>query len=334
MSYSIDVYRGDAKGNRNFIDFACYVSLFPQLVAGPIVRYQEIADQLCERTYSWPLFSRGIAFFCMGMAKKVLLANPCGEVADLAFNSATVDMLDAWVGAISYSFQIYFDFSGYSDMAIGLGCMLGFVFAKNFDSPYLSKSITEFWRRWHISLSTWLRDYLYIPLGGNKLGNTRTYINLALVMLLGGMWHGAAWNFIVWGAIHGSMLAFERAMGKESFYSALPKYLKVGITFLIVTLAWVFFRSPDMGHACEYITSMFGSGTVTDTTALIGGVIYTPYHILAIFIAGAIVFFGVQSWDWTQRIRPLKALAIGSLFLLSLAALSIQSFNPFIYFIF
>ncbi len=334
MSYSIDVYRGDAEGNRSFIDFACYVSMFPQLVAGPIVRYQEIADQLRERTHSWQLFSRGVAFFCMGMAKKVLLANPCGKVADLAFDSATVGAMDAWVGAISYSFQIYFDFSGYSDMAIGLGCMLGFVFAKNFDSPYHSHSITEFWRRWHISLSTWLRDYLYIPLGGNKRGHARTYINLALVMLLGGMWHGAAWNFIAWGAIHGGMLAFERAMGKDSFYSALPKHLKVGITFLIVTLAWVFFRSPDMAHACGYIASMFGLGQVTDATALIGGVIYSPYHILSILIAALVVFFGVQSWHWTRRIRPLKALVILSLLLLSLAALSIQSFNPFIYFMF
>lgn len=334
MSYSIDVYRGEAEGNRSFIDFACYVSMFPQLVAGPIVRYQEIADQLRERTHSWQLFSRGVAFFCMGMAKKVLLANPCGEVADLAFNSATVGMLDAWVGAISYSFQIYFDFSGYSDMAIGLGCMLGFVFAKNFDSPYHSKSITEFWRRWHISLSTWLRDYLYIPLGGNKRGHARTYINLALVMLLGGMWHGAAWNFIAWGAIHGGMLAFERAIGKDSFYSALPKHLKVGITFLIVTLAWVFFRSPDMAHACGYIAAMFGSGQVTDASALIGGVMYSSYHIFSILIAAGIVFFGVQSWDWTRRIRPLKALVILSLLLLSLAALSIQSYNPFIYFMF
>ena len=334
MSYSIDVYRGDAAGIRKFVDFACYVSLFPQLVAGPIIRFQEVADQLRTRTHSWQLFSRGVAFFCMGMAKKVLLANPCGKVADLAFDSAAVGLVDSWVGAISYSFQIYFDFSGYSDMAIGLGCMLGFVFAKNFDSPYRSLSITEFWRRWHISLSTWLRDYLYVPLGGNKRGRARTYINLTIVMLLGGMWHGAAWNFIVWGAIHAAMLAFERARGKDCFYSSLPRPAKMMITFVIVTLAWVFFRAPDIAHAGRYVASMFGFGQTTASSALLGGVMYTPYHLISLAIATFVTGFGIQSWDWTRQIGPLKALIILSLLMLSLAALTVQSFNPFIYFIF
>jgi len=223
MSYSIDVFRGDARAIRNPVDFACYVSMFPQLVAGPIIRFSEVAQQLVHRTHTIEKFSRGVAFFAMGMAKKILLANPCGWIADQAFNAGSVGFVDAWFGVTAYSMQIYYDFSGYTDMAIGLGLMLGFVFPKNFDSPYISQSITEFWRRWHISLSSWLRDYLYIPLGGNRKGTVRTYINLALVMLLGGLWHGASWNFVVWGAIHGAMLAFERYQGKDSFYRALPR---------------------------------------------------------------------------------------------------------------
>ncbi|MFW5802423.1 MAG: MBOAT family O-acyltransferase, partial [Verrucomicrobiota bacterium] len=211
MSYSIDIYRGDAKAIRNIIDFACYVSMFPQLVAGPIIRFQEVADQLQSRTHTLQKSARGVAFLCCGMAKKILLANSCGKVADMAFDAGEVGFVDAWMGAINYAFQIYFDFSAYSDMAIGLGLMLGFVFPKNFDSPYLSQSITDFWRRWHISLSTWLRDYLYIPLGGNRRGTSRTYVNLATVMVLGGLWHGASWNFLIWGAIHGGKKELEAA---------------------------------------------------------------------------------------------------------------------------
>ncbi|MBS0266993.1 MAG: MBOAT family protein, partial [Planctomycetes bacterium] len=199
MSYAIDVYRGEARAIRNYIDYTCYVAMFPQLVAGPIIRFQDVADQLANRTCTIEKFSRGVAFFCFGMAKKVLLANPCGKVADTVFQAESVHTLDAWLGIVGYAFQIYFDFSAYSDMAIGLGLMLGFVFAKNFDSPYQATSITDFWRRWHISLSTWLRDYLYFPLGGNRLGPRRTYLNLATVMILGGLWHGASWNFAIWG---------------------------------------------------------------------------------------------------------------------------------------
>ena len=203
MSYAIDVYRGDARAIRNPIDYWCYVAMFPQLVAGPIVRFRDVADQLRERTHTIEKFARGVAFLALSLGKKILLANPCGKVADMAFDAGSIGCIDSWIGVVAYAFQIYFDFSAYSDMAIGLGLMLGFMFAKNFDSPYLSQSITEFWRRWHLSLSTWLRDNLYYPLGGNRKGPVRTYINLALVMLLGGLWHGASWNFVIWGAIHG-----------------------------------------------------------------------------------------------------------------------------------
>ena len=210
MGYTIDVYRGHAAAIGNPIDFACYVSMFPQLVAGPIIRFHEVARQLEQRTHTLEKFARGTALFSLGLSKKVLLANSCGLLADLVFDAGGRSCLDAWIGLLAYSFQIYFDFSGYSDMAIGLGLMLGFTFPKNFDSPYRSASITEFWRRWHLSLSNWLRDYLYIPLGGNRLSPSRTYINLAMVMLLGGLWHGAAWTFIVWGAFHGAILCMYR----------------------------------------------------------------------------------------------------------------------------
>ena len=202
--------------------FACYITQFPHLVAGPIIRYQDLERQLHERSHTVEKFGRGIFFFALGLGKKILIANPVGELADAAFRADSLHWLDAWYGVFGYAFQIYFDFSGYSDMAIGLGLMFGFEFAKNFDSPYKSQSITEFWRRWHISLSTWLRDYLYIPLGGNRKGEVRTYLNLMVVMLLGGFWHGASWNFLVWGAIFGVWLAFERLLGKSSIYARLP----------------------------------------------------------------------------------------------------------------
>lgn len=334
MSYVVDVYRGDAKVVRNFIDYVCYVSMFPQLVAGPIIRFQEIADQLEYRTHNWEKFSRGIAFFMLGMGKKVLLANPCGKIADVAFGSGELAVLDAWYGVVAYAFQIYFDFAGYSDMAIGLGLMLGFVFAKNFDSPYKSKSITEFWRRWHLSLSTWLRDYLYIPLGGNRKGAIRTYVNLALVMLLGGLWHGASWNFLIWGAIHGGYLAFERALGKESIYNRLPRNLQVFITFFIVLIAWVFFRADTLPDATRYLASMFGLAGATDSSSIIGGLIYNPYYLINFAISGIVIWSLPDVWNFTRNLSWTKIVWCFIVFLLALAALTTQGYNPFIYFIF
>jgi alginate O-acetyltransferase complex protein AlgI len=334
MSYSIDVYRGRAKAIRNFPDFACYVAMFPQLVAGPIIRFQEVAEQMVSRICSLEKFSRGIAFVCLGMAKKVLLANPCGKIADMAFDAGSVGFLDAWCGAIAYSFQIYFDFSGYSDMAIGLGLMLGFVFPKNFDSPYHAKSITEFWRCWHISLSTWLRDYLYVPLGGNRKGDSRTYLNLATVMLLGGLWHGASWNFVIWGGIHGGMLAAERLMGKESAYRRLPAPLRMLITFVILLFSWVFFRAADLGAAVQYCCSMLGLGSPHDGAGLIGGVIYQPYYLLTLAVAAGIVWAAPQTWDFTRKITWPKVGWIMASITVAVIALTTQEFNPFIYFIF
>ena len=334
MSYTIDLYKGKVQVMKNFVDFACYVSLFPQLVAGPIIRFSEVADQLRSRTHTFEKFARGFAFLAMGLAKKVLLANPCGKIADLAFGTAGIPVHTAWYGIIGYAFQIYYDFSGYSDMAIGLGLMLGFVFPKNFDSPYLSKSITEFWRRWHLSLSHWLRDYLYIPLGGNKKGNLRTYVNLSLVMLLGGLWHGASWNFIIWGGLHGTLLVFERFNGKKPLYSGMPGAARTFFTFVLILFTWVFFRADTLGGAIGYLRSMFALAPVNESAHLIDSVIYNPYYVIMFASAIVLTWFGRQTWDWTKTITAKKAAVIGVLFVVSVLILTTQSFNPFIYFIF
>ncbi len=332
MSYTIDVYRNDARFQKNFIDFACYVSMFPQLVAGPIIRFQEVANQLAVRTHTLEKFSRGVALFCLGMAKKVILANGCGKVADVIFSAGTLHWFDSWYGAFAYSFQIYFDFSGYSDMAIGLGLMFGFIFPKNFSSPYKSASITEFWRRWHISLSTWLREYLYFPLGGNRKGRKRTALNLVIVMFLGGLWHGASWNFVIWGLLHGSLLGLERSMGRRSLYFTLRRPFRIGFTFLLVVLAWVFFRAETLSGALTYLSCMFGLSTIPDTSMLVRGIVYQPYYLLVMSIAAIVVWAAPQSWDWTRRLTFTKAGLIGLCMILSLLLLTLQSYNPFIYF--
>jgi alginate O-acetyltransferase complex protein AlgI len=279
-------------------------------------------------------FARCVTFFSVGLAKKVLLANPCGKIADLAFEAGSLSMLDAWYGIVAYAFQIYFDFSGYSDMAIGLGLMLGFVFPKNFDSPYRSQSITEFWRRWHISLSTWLRDYLYVPLGGNRKGPARTYVNLVIVMLLGGLWHGASWNFVAWGGLHGAMLAFERMWGRAAPYHRLPAVARVAVTFVLVLITWVFFRAADLPAALAYLGSMAGVSDVQPGAALMGGVIYQPYYLLTFLAAAGVTWGCPQTWDWSRTLTVPKAMAAGAAFAAAAVMLTTQSFNPFIYFIF
>ena len=334
MSYAIDVYRGDARAIRNFIDYSCYVSMFPQLVAGPIVRFSEIADQLLHRTHTATKFARGIAFFSLGLAKKVILANPCGKIADLAFDAGSLSPTEAWYGVTAYAFQIYFDFSAYSDMAIGLGLMFGFVFAKNFDSPYLAQSMTDFWRRWHISLSTWLRDYLYVPLGGNRKGPRRTYVNLFVVMLLGGLWHGAAWNFVIWGGIHGALLAYERMRGKAPAYGRVGAPLRVAITFALVLITWVFFRAADLSSAIRYLGHMAGIGATADSTGLLTGIVYQPYYLGTFILAALVTWACPQTWDWTRVLTVPKAIAVAALFVVSAVMLTTQAYNPFIYFIF
>jgi alginate O-acetyltransferase complex protein AlgI len=334
MSYSIDVYRGHARALRSFSDFACYIALFPQLVAGPIIRYQDVADQMFERSHTAAKFTRGIAFFSLGLAKKVLLANPCGRIADTVFESAVRSTADAWSGMFAYAMQIYFDFSAYSDMAVGLGLMLGFVFIKNFDSPYRSLSVTEFWQRWHISLSTWLRDYLYIPLGGNRCGNARTYVNLMTVMLLGGLWHGASWNFVMWGGGHGLWLVAERFWNRRSL-PAPPSWVRLPLTFIGVSLLWVPFRAPDFSS-----TIAFFGDLVPDASQLIGfssltsAAITSPYLFGSLLLALFVAFFGIPSWQFTRHLPAWKLCLVLLMLAGGAAMLSSQSYNPFIYFIF
>ncbi len=336
MSYTIDVSRGHAAAIRNPIDFACYVSMFPQLVAGPIIRFHEVARQLDDRTHSLEKLARGIALFCLGLAKKVLLANSCGLLADVVFDAGDRGCLDAWLGMLAYSFQIYFDFSGYSDMAIGLGLMLGFTFPKNFDSPYRSASITEFWQRWHLSLSNWLRDYLYIPLGGNRHGPRRTGINLAMVMLLGGLWHGAAWTFVAWGALHASALIIERTLGKQSVYHSWPRPLRVAITFTIVAIGWVFFRCGSLSEATQFLASLIGldNPETQSHNILLSGMTRQPWLLGWLAIAALVTWMAPQSWDWTRKITAPRAALLVGLLWISLLLLTTQTFNPFIYFIF
>ena len=256
LSYAIDVYRGTAPVARSFSDFACYIALFPQSVAGPIIRYNTVAHDLRERSHTMTRFASGVTLFMLGFAKKVLLANPIGTVADAAFGAQTLDAPAAWFGVLAYAFQIYFDFCGYSDMAVGLGRMFGFEFMKNFNSPYRAESITDFWQRWHISLSTFLRDYLYIPLGGNRRGRARTYTNLAVVMLFGGLWHGANWTFLVWGGYHGALLIAERWAGRKPAYQKLPPPLRIAFTFVLVLGSWVWFRAESLPDALGYFGAM------------------------------------------------------------------------------
>ena len=334
MSYTIDVYRGEARALKNFAGFAAYVSMFPQLVAGPIVRFQTVARQLRRPDRSWDAFARGVACFCLGLGKKVLIANPCGKVADTMFGAADAGVLESWIGLFAYSFQIYFDFSGYSDMAIGLGLMLGFRFPINFHSPYRAHSITNFWQRWHISLSTWLRDYLYIPLGGSRRGLPRTYANLIIVMFLGGLWHGASWNFVIWGCCHGFLLAAERAMPGRSLWSGAPRFVQIALSFTLISLLWVLFRAPDLPAAMEYYARLFGAVPVGDIAALVAGVVWKPYFIATLLIAAALAWLAPTTLDWTRRLSAPKAVWSLSVFWLSALALSVQKFNPFIYFIF
>lgn len=333
LTYIIDLYRGHARPAKSFSVFSAFVALFPDLVAGPIIRYKTLAEQLHDRQHTVERFASGLAIFIVGFAKKVLLANPCGLVADAVFATDGPLPLDAWVGVLAYAFQIYFDFCGYSDMAVGLGRLLGFEFPRNFDAPYRSESITDLWRRWHISLSSVLRDYLYIALGGNRKGEGRTYFNLAVVMILGGLWHGAQWNFVIWGAAHGALLALERWRGKRSVYDALPRTARIGLTFLVVLFSWVLFRADTLAGALDYYRAMLGLGTPGVAAPLIAAAIYTPYHLLILAIGAVLVFQPVQAHDWVRMpVTWRRTALLTPLFVVSLMAMFTQEFNPFLYF--
>jgi alginate O-acetyltransferase complex protein AlgI len=329
MSYTIDVYRGEVRPVRSLLDLACYVSMFPQLVAGPIVRYRDVQQQVHARVETLDQFARGVVFFALGFAKKVLIADNAALLAEPVFSARAVGLVDSWVGVGAYAVQIYYDFSGYSDMAIGLGLMLGFRFPRNFDSPYKSESITEFWRRWHISLSTWLRDYLYVPLGGNRRGEVRTYANLATTMLLGGLWHGAAYNFVIWGAYQGAFLVFERLTGRAPIYARLPRPLRIAITFAIVLGGWAVFNVKDMAGLGRIWGGMVGLGGVGGWPAA------TAHGVeahAALGIGLALAFAAPTTEQLCRSLRARTAVLAFALLAVALGQLATRGFTPFIYF--
>ncbi len=332
LSYSIDVYRGACFLQPNFLSFSFYICFFPQLIAGPIVEYKDIEFQLTERFESPSLFAEGIKRFSFGLAKKVFLANTMGELVDTvwALNLNHLGFGLAWFSAISYSFQIYYDFSAYSDMAIGLGKMFGFNFKENFNLPYLAESVQDFWRRWHISLSTWFKDYVYIPLGGNRISKKRTYINIFIVFLLTGIWHGANWTFLVWGVGYGILLILERAFLGDLLKKSKLKFLNRLLTFVIVTLFWVIFRADNLLDAFTFIKRMF-----TDY--------HSEYRILH-YLNGKTLLAFILCFLFSgplQRLLPKMGSKILSsigyifayiLLLLSIVCLANSTYNPFIYF--
>ena len=319
MSYIIDIYRNDGKVNKNPFSVALYISLFPQLVAGPIIKYKTIDDQIRNRKESLEFFSYGINRFVIGLAKKVIIADILAGMADNIFNLyySGIDMPTAWIGAICYTFQIYYDFSGYSDMAIGLGYMFGFEFMENFNYPYISKSITEFWRRWHISLSTWFKEYLYIPLGGNRRGNI--YFNLFVVFLVTGIWHGAAWTFILWGLWHGFFILIERAIRNKEWYINVPRTIKYIVTMLIVILGWVLFRADNLEQAIGFIKTMFGFSKAIDITFEYSYFINKKLVFwIVISILGAVPFANnnLKKYKKSKNFEVLSTIIISLLFII------------------
>ncbi|MCX7725977.1 MAG: MBOAT family protein [Chitinispirillaceae bacterium] len=333
MSYTIDLWRGNVKPAKNFSSFACFVSLFPQLIAGPIVRYSHIMDQLNEREHTFRKFSDGVAIFILGFAKKVLLANEVGKIADAVFGADSPTVAAAWWGALAYHFQIYFDFSGYSDMAIGLGRMFGFEFLKNFNAPYRAINISDFWKRWHISLSSWIRDYLYIPLGGNRYGQKRTYLNLIISFFLCGLWHGANFTFIVWGIFHSVFLIIERIRGKRSLYERLPIFCQIFITNIIVVLSWIFFRAPDLSQAGLYYLSLCGIRKANNASLLLEAEVFRPHFVCAMVICTILICQPIQAFDLIKKEIPFYGYIILFLiFIVAILSMFNQSFNPFLYF--
>jgi alginate O-acetyltransferase complex protein AlgI len=336
ISYLIDVYCRDIPVAASYGEFATYHSLFPQLVAGPIVRYREIRQEMQERRIDRAAMTEGAYRFCLGLGKKMVIADNLGTVADAMFAlpRAELGFGDAWIGILCYSLQIYFDFSGYSDMAIGLGRLLGFHFPENFDQPYRSASVTEFWRRWHMTLSRWFRDYVYFPLGGNRRGQLRTFVNLWIVFLLCGLWHGAGWTFIVWGLYHGALLIVERiADGRLQWRpSGLPG---IAVTFALVTIGWVFFRAPTLDVALDYLAAMFLlAPPATEYHSALSNL--TP-DIICYLAAG--LFFAFAPLDRLSRLRfdrpGIMASQLGFATVnlaYSSLLLAANSFNPFIYF--
>ena len=336
MSYTIDLYLRNIKVQKSFLNFASYVSLFPQIVAGPIVRYEDVANELESRTVNIAKISAGIGLFVKGLAKKVLLANNIGMVWTQikAMDYSTISVATAWLGIIAFAFQIYFDFSGYSDMATGLGKMLGFEFPKNFDHPYISKSISEFWRRWHITLGSWFRSYVYIPLGGNRNGNFKTYRNLFITWALTGLWHGASWNFILWGLFFGVLIIIER-LGFGKILEKLPSAVSMLYTFVMVLFGWVLFDTDTLADAGRYYAAMFGAGgSFVDSYARYTIASNAVMLVLCILISGGLGSRLISLCEEkNKRASAVAGVAvkIGGL-LICTAYLVGATYNPFLYF--
>lgn len=337
LSYIIDVYRGNVKVQTNLPNFALYVTMFPQLIAGPIVQYADVDEQLASREVSWTKFGEGSMYFIRGLAKKVLLANTSGmiftEVSGLA--KGNIAVMTAWLGAFAYMFQIYFDFSGYSDMAIGLGKMFGFEFNMNFNYPYVSKSITEFWRRWHISLSSWFRDYVYIPLGGNRVSKIKHIRNLLIVWFLTGLWHGAAWNFVAWGLYYGVILIIEKYF-LSPVLDRLPDVVRHIYSIVLVVIGWVLFFSSSFGQAADYIRVMFGAGAhgFADRESMYLLTSNLILWLILIFGSTPLVHFRyehmLRSKKWNTTI--INSVVYAALFIVCIAYLVTETYNPFLYF--
>jgi alginate O-acetyltransferase complex protein AlgI len=339
ISYLVDLYRGRATGAENFFDYLLYIFFFPQLIAGPIIRYEEIHTQLRSRAVTQSDRSYGVWRFSVGLAKKVLIADSLGGVADTLFAlpPGALTPWYAWLAVLTYSLQIYFDFSGYSDMAVGLARLFGFSIIENFERPYLARNFTEFWRRWHISLSHFMREYVYIPLGGNKAGAFRAYLNLWIVFLLSGLWHGASWNFIVWGAFHGLFLTVDKVWGNALNKLALP--LQQLATFFLVTIGWIFFRATDLSSAGEIILALFGLLNSEVPMLLSPAEVWDNRTVVTALVAALIV---VMPHAWWQNIvrstKPTRTIELSRqamacvLFMLSAIATSGVGFSPFLYF--
>jgi len=333
MSYTIDVWRGVAPPVRDLRTFSCFVALFPQLVAGPIIRYNTVADQLENRHHTILRFASGLLIFSFGMGKKLLLANPAGQIADAAFSADSPSAVFAWWGILAYALQIYFDFNGYSDMAVGLGRMLGFEFIRNFNAPYRAQSITDFWKRWHMSLTTWFTDYLYISIGGNRVKNkARLYFNLFFVMFISGLWHGANLTFVCWGLFHAFFLISERALDKKPIYHAFPLWSRILLTQGIVLFAWVLFRAPTLDQTLLYWQSMVGMREVTSTTPFLSSIMMSPYLIFTAVLAVILTQQPLQAHDFAAKVTWPRMLIALTILVVSIFAMFAQSFNPFLYF--
>jgi alginate O-acetyltransferase complex protein AlgI len=336
ISYITDVYRGDTRPTRHPVDFATFVALFPHLIAGPVFRYKDLADQFVDRAHTVEKFAAGTVRFMQGFVKKVFIADTVAPLANHCFALHAPTMADAWLGTLAYTAQLYFDFSGYSDMAIGLGLMMGFRFIENFNQPYVSQSITEFWRRWHISLSSWLRDYLYISLGGNRKGVLNAYRNKFLTMLLGGLWHGANWTFVLWGTWHGILLCTEQALGVKSAPTRFQAHRWL-LTFIFIVLGWVMFRSGTVLTALHLYQALFSFDGEGLSDAFSGNI--NRLQVAILLLAYAVAAMGGISPYLPARFvehywtRPVTTpLLLFPVFLLTVLKLCAQSYSPFLYF--